>query len=115
MALRYMGAQLKFFTDCKPLVDVWRQGPGAGTDAGDPMAYLWREVWRLVSDRGVGAVEATHVEAHSPASAVADGVITAWQRFGNAQADASAKRGAAMHPDAKMLRDAHRASRGAVQ
>eukprot|EP00959_Pyramimonas_sp_CCMP1952_P081194 1696081-Pyramimonas_sp.AAC.1 len=43
MALRYMGAQMQFFTDCKPLVDVWRQGSGAGTDAGDPLAFLWRE------------------------------------------------------------------------
>eukprot|EP00959_Pyramimonas_sp_CCMP1952_P330892 6929110-Pyramimonas_sp.AAC.1 len=66
MALRYMGAQMKFFTDCKPLVDVWRQGSGAGTGANDPIAYLWREVWRLVSDRGVEAVDVTHVKAHSP-------------------------------------------------
>eukprot|EP00959_Pyramimonas_sp_CCMP1952_P026560 557153-Pyramimonas_sp.AAC.1 len=71
------------------------------------MAYLWREVWRLVADRGVEAVEVTHTKAHSPVSAIADGVITAWQRFGNAQADQSAKRGAALHPDAKMLREAH--------
>ena len=91
MALRYMGMQLNVHADCKPLVDVWTHGVGAGSSALDPIAHLWRAVWQRLLDLGVEPVQISHVMAHTPASAVAAGVITEWQRFGNARADESAK------------------------
>ena len=88
--LRGVVGQYELLSDCKGTVGAIQhlertKGPTS----------LYAHLWSQVGDAGEGAT-ARHIPAHTAASAVERGLITALEREGNIRADALAKQGAAL-------------------
>ena len=96
----------KFTTDCRFVVDTFHRGPMFSSDGWFVYAGIWRRIWEKVQDIGHGTVDVQWIPAHTALGAVDEGRITFLQREMNKQADALAKKGAAMHPvcEATVLR-----------
>jgi ribonuclease HI len=83
----------QYITDSKFVYDgLTHAGPERTAGARHPWAGEWRKVWHLVAEwGGVAAVDIRLVPAHTSADAVARGIITDNDRYGNSLADTTAK------------------------
>ena len=99
MALRLGAPPVVLHSDSAFFVDGWFRGKRWCTEAGRAHADVWRQFWVIAEDFGLEAIVVEKVKAHTTQAQVDAGVISEVDRWGNAQADEAAKRGAAMHPD----------------
>ena len=105
-ALRHSGAHpVRYWTDCRFVVDGFRAGRAGTTQGVHVHADLWKQVWDIVEDRGEDSVRVDWCKGHATRKAVVEGKILEWQRVGNGAADAAAKEGAALHPSVQGVYD----------
>ncbi len=91
--LRVAMPPVRIHVDNAEVVRGFAEGPRWCTAAGRDGGELWREVWERMRDIE-GGVSVIKVKAHTDEDAVAEGIITERNRFGNLHADREAKRGA---------------------
>ena len=111
MAVSHALPPITYWSDCQFVVDGFKAGREGTTKGCHAHADLWKRVWDkiddvgLADDQGNPLIRVLKVKAHTSRRAVAQGTIKQWQQDGNRHADATARRGAAMHPvDEEVLR-----------
>ena len=87
------------YSDSSFFVDGWKHGKKWCTAVGRAHADVWRQFWSVAEDFGVETITVNKVKGHATQAMVDGGVVSEVERWGNAQADDAAKKGAAMHPD----------------
>ncbi len=88
--LRMAAPPLTIYVDNKQVVDGFGRGKAYCTAATTDAADIWREVWHLVDEIGPG-LSVLKVRAHTTWWDVIAGKIDPFHRWGNAEADRSAK------------------------
>ena len=115
MALKLGAPPLVLYSDSSFFVNGWGRGKLWCTAAGRSHADVWRQFWRVAEDFGIEAISVVKVKGHATQAMVDGGVVSEVDRWGNEQADAAAKNGAALHPDVRSTVDAIQAQREQAQ
>ena len=111
MALRLGAPPILLDSDSSFFVDGWGRGKSWCTAVGRSHADVWRQFWRVAEDFGVEAITVVKVKGHATQAMFEGGLVNDVGRWGNAQADDAAKRGAALHPDVSCTVEAIQAQR----
>ena len=89
--LRIAIGSIHLWCDNEEVVKGFNKGKGAGTDAKDDAADLWRAVWTTVEDYE-GDIKVSWVKGHTTWIDVLERKISPHQHVGNDAADTAAKR-----------------------
>jgi ribonuclease HI len=94
MSLAFVCGHITVHVDNAEVVHGMSRGKEYGVSTANKHAHLWRLVWAKIEDLG-GSVEqwlsVVHVLAHTSQADVDAGVLTAFERSGNARADVLAR------------------------
>ena len=115
MALKLGAPPLVLYSDSAFFVHGWGRGKAWCTAPGRSHADVWREFWKVAEDFGVEAITVVKVKGHATQAMVDGGVVSEVDRWGNEQADAAAKKGAALHPDVSSTIEAIQGQRSQAQ
>ncbi len=100
LVLQMATVPLRIWTDCQATIDGVQNGAAWACDGQRPNARLWRAIWSILNDVGIGphGVTVHKTKAHCSEADVQRGTTTWWQRRGNSMADERARSGARCHP-----------------
>ena len=108
MAVRLSMGEITVCSDSSFFVDGWNKGRKWCTSSARVHADVWLDFWRIAEDYGVHLITVEKVKGHATEADICRGLSSPMDKYGNDQADAAAKRGAALHGDCPAKR-AHQA------